>query len=330
MSVVASHRVAIEKAVAAARLAPSVHNTQPWSFRIHDEGVELLADFSRQLAVLDPTGRQLQVSCGAALDHLRLSLRGAGLDSTVTLFPEDDPAVLARVMVVAGSAPTEQELDLGEAISARHSQREPFAGRAVEHDVLAQLRGVAESRGAWLALLENREDQITLAVLLSLADEAETADSEYRAELQRWLRTDPAFDGIAAGVLPEVRGADRHTEVPVRDFAAGEDSVDGAAGVTPAATPPDERPALLILGTDADTAEEWVAAGEALSRLLLTATTLDLRASMLGQVIDYPGTRQQLRTQLRLIGEPQMVIRIGYGPPAPASPRRPLADLIVE
>jgi hypothetical protein len=330
MSVNVSNRLAIEEAVAAARLAPSVHNTQPWSFRIHDAGVELLADFSRQLAVLDPTGRQLQLSCGAALDHLRLSLRGAGLDSVVTLFPEDDPAVLARVMVTAGSAPTEEELALGEAINARHSQREPFADRAVDHSVLAQLRAVAESRGAWLALLEDRDDQITLAVLLSHADESETADSEYRAELQHWLRTDPAFDGIPAGALPEVRGADRHTEVPVRDFTAGSTATDGAAGLEPSSTPPDERPALLILGTDADTAEQWVAAGEALSRLLLTATTLDLRASMLGQVIDFPGTRQQLRLQLRLIGEPQMVIRIGYGPPAPASPRRPLADLIVE
>jgi hypothetical protein len=330
MSVEVSNRFAIEKAVAAARLAPSVHNTQPWSFRIHDAGVDLLADFSRQLAVLDPTGRQLQVSCGAALDHLRLALRAAGLDSVVTLFPEDDSAVLARVLVAAGSAPTQEELDLGEAISARHSQREPFADRAVDHSVLAQLRAVAESRGAWLALLENRDDQITLAVLLSHADKSESADSDYRAELQHWLRTDPAFDGIAAAGLPEVRGADRHTEVPVRDFAAGEASADGAADAEPATPPPDERPALLILGTDADTAEEWVAAGEALSRLLLTATTLDLRASMLGQVIDFPGTRQQLRLQLRLIGEPQMVIRIGYGPPAPASPRRPLADLIVE
>jgi nitroreductase len=328
MSIDVGMRSALETAIAAARLAPSVHNTQPWSFRLHDGGIEVLADFSRQLGVLDPTGRQLHLSCGAALDHLVVALRSAGLDSAVTLFPQDDPAVLARVTVTAGVLPTSEELDLGEAIHARHSQREPFADRAVELEVLAKLRTVAESRHAWLALLQNREDQITLAVLLSHADESESEDPEYRAELQHWLRTDPAFDGIPAGALPTTRGSDRHTEVPVRDYTAGEQPE--AASVTSDEEPPDERPALLILGTDADTAGEWVEAGEALSRLLLTATTLDLRASMLGQVIDLPGTRQQLRAQLRLIGEPQMVIRLGYGPPAPPTPRRPLTDLIVE
>jgi hypothetical protein len=191
---------------------------------------------------------------------------------------------------------------------------------------LEQLRTVAEIHGAWLALLERREDQITLAVLLSNADESESTDPEYKSELQHWLRTDSAFDGIPAGLLP-ARGAERHSEVPVRDYAAGET----AAVVTDEAlgAPPDERPALVILGTEADTREQWVAAGEALSQLLLTATTLDLRASMLGQVIDLPGTRQQLRMQLRLIGEPQMVLRIGYGPPALASPRRPMSEIVV-
>jgi len=327
MSIATSTRSELEAAVAAARLAPSVHNTQPWSFRLTEHGIELLADHSRQLPVLDPTGRQLQLSCGAALDHLRVALRGAGNDSSVELFPADDPAVVARVSVTAGAPPSEEEVALAEAITARHSQREPFSGRAVEHSVLAQLRAVAETRGAWLALLERREDQITLAVLLSNADASETMDPEYKAELQHWLRTDSAFDGIPAGLLP-VSNGERHTEVPVRDFTAGERQASVPA--EPTASPPDERPALVILGTEADTPEQWVAAGESLSRLLLTATTLDLRASMLGQVIDLPYTRQQLRAQLRLIGEPQMVLRIGYGPPAPATPRRPLDDLIVE
>jgi nitroreductase len=319
---------ALEAAVAAARLAPSVHNTQPWSFRLHDHGIDVLADFTRQLPVLDPTGRQLQVSCGAALDHLRVSLRAAGFDSTVTLFPPQDAGILAQVSVTVGAPATPDELALAEAISARHSQREPFVDRAVDHAVLAQLRAVAESQSAWLALLERREDQITLAVLLSHADESEALDPEYREELQHWFRMDPALDGIPVSALPAMRGAERHSEVAVRDFAAGSSVAADTADED--ATPPDEHPALLILGTDADVPEQWVAAGEALSRVLLTATTLDLRASMLGQVIDLPITRGQLRSQLQLIGEPQMVLRVGYGPPAPASPRRPLSDLVVD
>jgi hypothetical protein len=318
-----SIRSALEAAVAEARQAPSVHNTQPWNFRIGDDSVELLADFSRQLPVLDPTGRQLHVSCGATLQHLVVALRAAGFDSVVKLLPSDDPQLLASVQVTEGAPADGEELALAAAIPVRHSQRDPFAGQAVEHEALAQLRKAAEAEGAWLALLESRDDQIMLAVLLSHADAAEASSPEYKDELQHWLRTDPSFDGIPVSALPTV--ADRHSEVIVRDFTAGDAAP--ASGDSPA---PDERPALVILGTDGDTPREWLTAGRALSRLLLTATTLDLRASMLGQVIDLPGIRQQLRTELRLVGEPQMVVRIGYGPLAPASPRRPVSEIVVD
>jgi nitroreductase len=323
-------RSVIEAAVAAAGRAPSVHNTQPWRFVVAGPVVSVLADVSRQLPVLDPTGRQLYVSCGAAVHHLRVALRAGGFDAAVEVLPDESvPELLARVTVRGGQPADEEALALAAAIGERHSQREPFAARQVEHGTLAALRAAAETEGGWLAILAARDDQITLAVLLSHAEAAEAANPEYQEELAHWLRTDPSLDGVPTSALPQVI-AGRHSEVPVRDFTAGQDAPAGDAGDVDPGSLPDERPALVILGTDADTPAQWVTAGQALSRLLLVATTLDLRASMLGQVIDLPGTRAQLRTELRLIGEPQMVLRIGYGPPAAATPRRPLADIIDE
>jgi hypothetical protein len=213
------------------------------------------------------------------------------------------------------------------AINERHTQREPFADRKVDHRALADLRHAAETEGAWLAILGSREDQITLAVLLSHADQAELSNPDYQRELHNWRRTEPSTDGIPSSALP-AEGGVRHSEVTVRDFNAG-DPATADSPLDPAAPPPpDERPALVILGTDADSPSQWIHAGQALSALLLQATTQGLRASMLGQVIDLPSTRAQLRTELRLIGEPQMVLRIGYGPVAPATPRRPLTEVL--
>ena len=48
-------------------LAPSIHNTQPWRFRLGDEHVELWSDETGGLPVVDPLGRELVISCGAAL-----------------------------------------------------------------------------------------------------------------------------------------------------------------------------------------------------------------------------------------------------------------------
>ncbi|MDX6584329.1 MAG: hypothetical protein QOI10_3513, partial [Solirubrobacterales bacterium] len=50
--------------------APSLHNTQPWRWRVGDESVQLYLDQARQLPATDPEGRELIISCGAALHHL--------------------------------------------------------------------------------------------------------------------------------------------------------------------------------------------------------------------------------------------------------------------
>ncbi|HEX4431021.1 MAG TPA: nitroreductase, partial [Frankiaceae bacterium] len=133
---------ALEQAVAAATRAPSVHNTQPWRFRIGDGQVECFADFTRQLEVLDPTRRQLYVSCGAALHHLTVALRAAGYDSTVHLTDTDDPqsaeaVPIATVQVAVGPPASTADVALAAAINERHTQREPFADRKVEHAALA-------------------------------------------------------------------------------------------------------------------------------------------------------------------------------------------------
>ncbi len=199
----------LQEAVAAATRAPSVHNTQPWRFRIGDGRIECYADFTRQLAVLDPTRRQLYVSCGAALHHLTVALRAAGYDSEVQLAADDDnprPAgeagPVATVVVTPGAPATAADVALAAAINERHTQREPFADRKVEHRTLAGLRQAAEAEAAWLAILDNREDQITLAVLLSHADQAELSNPDYQRELQNWRRSEPSTDGIPTSALP--------------------------------------------------------------------------------------------------------------------------------
>jgi hypothetical protein len=326
-----SLHLAIEAAVAAATRAPSIHNTQPWHFRVSGRCIELLADHSRQLDVIDPTSRQLYISCGAALHHLRVSLRAAGYTADVALqSAKHGTDRLARILVEPGDPATAREKAAAAAIVNRHTQRDPFSDQNVESKTLAELRHAAETEGAWLSILRERDDQITLAVLLSRADQAEKSDPDYQTELQRWRHAE-SLAGIPDSAIPspEMR---RHSEMTLRDYRWGEATDPTAAPLIEQGETSvhirDERPSLVILGTDADGPAQWIAAGQALSALLLRATELGLRASMLGQVTDLPGTRGQLRTLLRLVGEPQMVLRIGYGSIAAPTPRRALTDVV--
>jgi nitroreductase len=96
--------------VASAISAPSVLNTQPWSFIIRDNRVELHADKDRQLQVLDPHGRQLLMSCGAALLNLRLAIVQRTLDPEVRLLPEaTDPLHVATVRIGRTRTPRPDE-----------------------------------------------------------------------------------------------------------------------------------------------------------------------------------------------------------------------------
>jgi nitroreductase len=90
-----------------AQRAPSVFNTQPWSWRVGSHTLDLLRDPARRLSVTDADSRQLTISCGAALHHARIALGAAGRRTAVTRFPDpEQPDLLARIEVGGRVEPT--------------------------------------------------------------------------------------------------------------------------------------------------------------------------------------------------------------------------------
>jgi hypothetical protein len=89
-----------------------------------------------------------------------------------------------------------------------------------------------------------------------------------------------------------------------------------------------EHPLVAVIGTAGDGPDDWLVAGQALCSLLLRAEVAGVQASPLGQVLDQPWSRRRLAGELGLVGHPQMVLRLGYAKPGPATPRRPVQDLM--
>src|SRR5215831_15680122 len=103
--VLASDQV-LRDAVALAIRAPSIHNTQPWKFRLGHGLIELYADPSRQLPVADDSGRAMFVSCGAALVFARLALQNAGFVVSTRHTPDPgNPDHLATLWVSDTATP---------------------------------------------------------------------------------------------------------------------------------------------------------------------------------------------------------------------------------
>lgn len=320
-----SRDMALHAAVARAMLAPSVHNTQPWRFVLGPDALDFAVDRTRQLAVLDPSGRQLYLSAGCALLNARVSLAASGCPGTVQRFPDPDhPDLVARIQLGAGdSAAADPALAaLDPAVELRQTNRRHFAEDAVPADLVAMLVAAAAAEGAVLHPVVDAEDRQALARLTQQADVEQITNPAYRAELRAWTSNDPTrLDGVRAAVVPHVDGTSGD-EMPIRDFDTQ------GAGWLPADTRSSASQCLLVLGSDADTPESWVRAGEALERVWLEITRWGFVASLFTQVIEVGAVRLQLREELRLGVHPHLVIRVGRAPITAASQRRHVRDVL--
>ncbi|SDO60757.1 nitroreductase family protein [Lentzea jiangxiensis] len=119
----------IEKALVAASLAPSVHNTQPWRFEVRRDRIELHPDPGRKLAATDPENRELRLSCGAALFNLRLALQSMGVRPLVSMLPGHDAPGALAVVRRGGTVKIDDEHRLRRALGGS-SCRRPCCGWA--------------------------------------------------------------------------------------------------------------------------------------------------------------------------------------------------------
>jgi menaquinone-dependent protoporphyrinogen IX oxidase len=310
--------------IAAASLAPSIHNTQPWRFSVTADGaLDVFADRERQLRVIDADARQLLVSCGGAIEFARLAVRGLGRTCALELLPDRaNSDLLARLTPGAAAPPTPAESALVDAMSLRHTDRGPYDDTRVPAQVLDEARVGVETYGLWLRQIDLPVDRVVVNGALSDAERRQASDPAYAAEMRRWTNRPAREDGFAepAPQWP----VDRVSDVPLRDFSGNDTHRHAAAGDPPRV----ERDALVLLGSIADDAATHVATGRALAWLLLRLTAAGLAAQPLGQAFDDLEGRVRLGRDLRLIGYPQFLLRVGYGHASEQTARRGLNDVL--
>ena len=317
--------------------APSVHNTQPWRFTCDGKRLELWADLERRLHVLDPDGRQLRLSCGAALFHARLAVERLGRTPAVRLLPRRDrPELLATVdFGVAAPAPRRggtgaQERRSGvdrrllDAVPHRHTQRRPFAGGRLSVGEVATLAVAAEREDTRLHRVEWTVERDELGRLAALANSLEEADPAYRDELATWTgRDESSRDGIPPEAVPPAPDV---PDVAQRAFDLGSSDTEPERDRPVGRVDPDLD--LLILWTEQDAPVDQLRAGQALARVLLTATLSGIRGSLLEQPLEVPELLTALRRRTGISGVLQAVLRLGHGPEAAPTPRRPVEDVL--
>lgn len=306
-----------------ATLAPSSHNTQPWLWQIEGDEVALTADRSREMLALDPQGRELIMSCGAALHHLRLAIRAMGYGAIAQTFPDaDKPDLLARVRLGSPRPATEKDALLFRFITQRHTNRGEFEQRELPSTLLLELQNEAESEGAELYLAGDEEQKREIISLIEQGDLVQQSNAAVRGDMADWIAPPgERDDGIPTRALGvgDLLGylAPLNQCLWDRGDAIADKDRDLA----------NNAPVLAVLSSTEEGPSAWLGAGQALSAVLLHARAENVWASFFSQPIQFDETWQELR---HLVGQqffPQLVFRLGYAAPVPATPRRPVDEV---
>jgi nitroreductase len=309
----------VRECLQAAIAAPSIHNSQPWRFRVTPVGIDVFADRSRLLNATDPAGRELLISVGAAVFNLRVAMSARGRQPLLRLLPKGPNCdLVARVTPGAHVRPSETVRMLAGAIPRRHTSRGPFADVPVSPDIIAELVQAADAEGARL-VRSGGADRKALFRVIRAAEVWLCRQPRYVRELAEWTFWQR---GRRDGVPPIAFGPQSSPNgVPLRDFSLI------FRGARRGAERFEASPTVTVLSTDADEPADWLHAGQALERVLLTATVRGLATSLMTQPTEVADLRELLRRDGA--GWAQAVVRIGYGPSAAPSPRRPLEDVLI-
>jgi nitroreductase len=309
---------ALQHAAEAAIRAPSLHNSQPWLFGLRDGAIEIRVDPDRRL-IADRAGWAARMACGAAALNARLALATAGRPAVAEVHPDpDDRDLVVRLTPARSRPPTYAESELQAAIGRRYSNRGPYWPDPVPSDVRMALLEAARSEAAWLDLLVGTTALTAFSEIAYSADRVLRRDARYQAELATWTHADRAPDGVP--VIAGAPAAEPQDLLPQRLFtdrrrAPGRDY--------------EPEPLIGVLGVAGNRPADHTVAGQAMQKVLLTATAAGLDTSMISQPIEVPAARDQLRRSLGRSGVPQIVIRFGYGTPGRPTPRRDVHEVLL-
>ncbi|OBK35968.1 NAD(P)H nitroreductase [Mycobacterium sp. 1245111.1] len=312
----------IEDAVTAACRAPSLHNSQPWRWVLNGGELRLLLDRGRVLST-DRAAREAVISCGAALDHLRTAMLARGWQPHIDRFPNPkNPDHLASITFTAARSVADQVRRRADAISVRRTDRLPYSEAADWDRVEPALVAAIDEPAVHLDVLPE-DARPRLAYATELAENLRRYDAPYHDELRWWTAPYEASEGIPYSALVSKHEGER---VGIdRTFPAGHQPERRSAV-------PEDHATVLLLSTDDDSRAGALAAGEALSAILLECTVHDLATCPVTHLTELHVTRDLVRTLVERDAVPQVLIRVGVSPltetkPTP-TPRRALPDVL--
>jgi hypothetical protein len=309
-----------------ATLAPNSHNTQPWTFRLEENAVEIRPDFSRRCPVVDPDDHHLYVTLGCAAENLAIAANAGGRPADVTVQANGPRDFSVRVSLGHGVRSDER---LCAAIPERQSTKSEYDGAPLSASESEALRSAAAGvPGSDLVFVSDRQKLEESLLFIQQGNSAQIDDSAFVSELRDWIRFNPASalktgDGLlgmcsGSPSAPDWLGPTIFTLA----FKKGTENKKLARQLRSSA-------GIAVFVAEQESPEGWIAVGRSFERFALQGTALGIRHSHVNMPIEVPAVRPAFADWLGIAGgRPDLVIRFGKAAPMPMSIRRPLDDVI--
>lgn len=300
-----------------ATLAANGHNTQPWRFKISERRIAILPDWTKRTPVVDPEDHHLYVSLGCAAENLAIAAGARGKPGEIRFEAEANNAVIFDY--VEGAPAITPMFD---AIPRRQSTRAEYDGRGVSAADRQSLRAAAAVGGVDTVLIAERPTIAKVRDLVVAGNTVQMADRAFVHELKIWLRFNPRAamvkgDGLFSAssgnpilpgwLAPTLFDMVFQTKTENDKYAR---HIDSSAGIA------------VFFGAKANP-EHWTLVGRACQRFALYSTAIGLTTAFINQPAEVPQLRAEMAALAGLPGRrPSVIMRFGYGPVMPFSPRR--------
>jgi hypothetical protein len=309
-----------------ATLAPNSHKTQPWKFRLGDDTVDVIPDFSQRTPVVDPDDHHLYVTLGCAVENLVVAANASGRPADVAIRDEGADGTWIRVAFGRGAT---SDTALRDAIPARQSTRSVYDGRPLSGDEVRELERAAARPGVDVVFITERTDLDNALEFIVAGNNAQVDNPAFVRELKAWIRFNPsAALETGDGLFGKCTG---NPSVPdwlgpiVFDLAFRKGAEEKKLGKQLRSSA-----GLAVFAADAEGPAGWINAGRSFERFALRATALGIRHAHVNMPVEVPSVRPAFADWLGMPGRrPDLVVRFGRAVAMPMSVRRPLDDVIV-
>jgi len=178
-----------ERIVAAGILASNPHNSQPWIFRLTTSGIDLFADPSRQIGVIDPFQREMYLGLGCCLENMVLAAEAEGFAVALKLLPNSADLTHAARLELTPAAPRVSELYA--AIPNRHTSRGGYdTTRPVPAETLSAIGQWVVGEQVRLFWFADEAARAKFGQVAIAATEALVADEQQSLDSHAWWRQD--------------------------------------------------------------------------------------------------------------------------------------------